>query len=252
MDPNLLTFVACLAIGFIAQMVDGALGMAYGVTSNAFLLSIGLEPKFASASVHAAEVATTAVSGLSHFKIGNVDREVFRRLVLPGVIGGVVGAYILTEIEADIIKLVVSIYLVIMGAVILLRAFRRARPTEKTPPLVPLGLAGGFLDAVGGGGWGPVVTTTLVGSGYHPRFAIGSVNMAEFFVTLARSITFILALGTGMNWFAILGLLLGGLPAAPLAALVSKRVAPQRLMLLVGGLIIFLSVRNVLLALNLL
>jgi uncharacterized membrane protein YfcA len=114
---------------------------------------------------------------------------------------------------------------------------------------MPLGLVGGFLDAIGGGGWGPVVTTTLVGSGFHPRFAIGTVNTVEFFVTFAESITFFLALGTGMNWFAVAGLILGGVPAAPLAALMSKRLAPQRLMLLVGGLIILLSIRNVILAL---
>lgn len=249
MDENALTFIVCVGIGFIAQIVDGSLGMAYGVTSNTFLLSIGLPPALASASVHTAEVVTTAVSGVSHFRVGNVDKEVFRRLLIPGVIGGVVGAYILSEVPADPIKVLVSIYLVVMGAIIIRKAMKRADPTETTPPLVPLGLAGGFLDAVGGGGWGPVVTTTLVGSGYHPRFAIGSVNTAEFFVTLAESVTFFLALGA-VNWAAIAGLIVGGVPAAPLAAVMSKRLAPQRLMLLVGALIIALSVRNIVLALT--
>lgn len=252
MDEDLTTLILCAAIGFVAQLVDGSLGMAYGVTSNTFLLSIGLPPSLASASVHTAKVFTAAASGLSHLRIGNVETALAKRLLVPGVVGAVLGAYVLTEVESRLLGVFVSVYLVIMGLVIVLKALKWTDSHIKPLPLTPLGVTGGFLDAVGGGGWGPVVTTTLVGSGYHPRFAIGSVNMAEFFVTLAESITFILALGTGMNWFAILGLLLGGLPAAPLAALVSKRVAPQRLMLLVGGLIIFLSVRNVLLALNLL
>ncbi|MBN1966401.1 MAG: sulfite exporter TauE/SafE family protein [Anaerolineae bacterium] len=252
MDDTTLMLIAAIVVGFIAQMVDGAMGMAYGVTSNSFLLSLGVSPALASASVHAAEVFTTGVSGISHWRLGNVNRDLFQRLLIPGVIGGVIGAYLLTEVPSDIIKPLVSLYLLLMGARIIYKALRKDEGSERTPPLIPLGFVGGLLDAIGGGGWGPVVTTTLVANGHTPRFAIGSVNLAEFFVTLAESITFVLTLGAALgNQLALVaGLIVGGLPAAPLAAVVSRRLAPQKLMLAVGALIIFLSIRTLVLALG--
>ncbi len=184
MDLNILVFVL---VGFIAQMIDGALGMAYGVSSNTFLLSIGIPPAAASASVHMAEVVTTGISGFSHWKLENIDKELVKRLVIPGVIGGVVGAYLLTEVPADIIKPIVSAYLLIMGVVILFKAIRVGEILKGVPVYITfLGLIGGFFDAIGGGGWGPIVTTTLMARGTHPRFTIGSVNFSEFFVTFAE------------------------------------------------------------------
>lgn len=238
-------FLLFVLFGFFAQMIDGALGMAYGVSSTTLLLSIGIPPAPASASVHAAEIATSGVSGLAHWRHGNVDRVLLQKLVVPGVIGGVLGAYVLTSVPGETIKPVVSAYLFVMGLVILRKAFRRVQAGEKTRRLTELGLAGGFLDAIGGGGWGPIVTSTLVANGNHPRFAIGSANLAEFFVTLAQTATFFLALGL-VHWRIIAGLIAGGVVAAPLAALVCKRLPARSLMILVGALIMILSLRTLL------
>jgi uncharacterized membrane protein YfcA len=245
MDERILIFIA---VGFLAQIIDGALGMAYGVTSTSFLLSIGISPVAASASVHIAEVFTTAVSGLSHLKLGNIDRALFRRLLLPGVIGGVIGAYILTELPGKAIKPFIAAYLLTMGLRILWKAAR------KTPTLVVrtrhtiLALAGGFCDAVGGGGWGPIVTSTLVANGNEPRYSIGTVNLTEFFVTLAEAIAFI-ALLRLVHWQVILGLLIGGVIAAPFAAVLCKRLPARALMWVVGSLITILSLRTIVMAL---
>ncbi|MDZ4158159.1 MAG: sulfite exporter TauE/SafE family protein, partial [Anaerolineaceae bacterium] len=193
MTDNIYLFIL---VGLIAQMIDGSLGMAYGVSSNTFLLSIGLPPAAASASVHAAEVFTTGASGFFHIRFGNVRKSLFLKLVIPGVIGGALGAYILTSIPGNIIKPFVSAYLMVMGILILWKAFQPNHKEKVVTTLVsPLALFGGFLDAIGGGGWGPVVTTTLVARGNCPRSTIGSVNLAEFFVTLAVSITFMSTIG---------------------------------------------------------
>ena len=230
-------------------MIDGALGMAYGVSSNTFLLSIGIPPAAASASVHMAEVVTTGISGFSHWRLENIDKALIKRLIIPGVIGGVVGAYLLTSIPADVIKPIVSAYLLIMGIVILFKALRVSEVLKGIPVYVGiLGLIGGFFDAIGGGGWGPIVTTTLIARGTHPRFTIGSVNFSEFFVTFAESVTFILALRLAFFaefWTIILGLLIGGAIAAPLAAVVCKKLPTRALMALVGVLIIILSIRTI-------
>ncbi|MGQ9627458.1 MAG: sulfite exporter TauE/SafE family protein [Anaerolineae bacterium] len=242
MDPTIIIFIV---VGFIAQMIDGALGMAYGVSSNTFLLSLGIPPAIASASVHAAEIVVTAISGISHLSFGNVNKEIVKRLVIPGVIGGVVGAYILTAVPGDVIKPFIAIYLLIMGFVIILRAFREVKETEvKTTELLPLGLIGGFFDAIGGGGWGPIVTSTLVARGNNPRFSVGSVNFSEFFVTVAEVITFLALIGL-VKWQIILGLLIGGVIAAPLAAYICKRLPTRTLMIMVGALIIILSIRTI-------
>jgi uncharacterized membrane protein YfcA len=238
-----------MVIGFLAQLIDGALGMAYGVSSNTFLLSLGISPAVASASVHAAEVFTTGVSGLSHWRLGNVDKDLLKRLVLPGVLGGAVGAYVLTEMPTQVIKPIVAIYLAVMGIVILRRAMRPVEEREVRTALGPLGVIGGFFDAIGGGGWGPIVTSTLVARGNSPRFTIGSVSMTEFFVTLTQSIVFVLTLTLTLeNAEIILGLLIGGVLAAPLAAFAARHIPARPLMMAVGVLIIILSVRTLILA----
>jgi uncharacterized membrane protein YfcA len=249
MGLNILLYVL---VGFIAQMIDGALGMAYGVSSNTFLLSLGIPPAAASASVHMAEVVTTGISGFSHWRLGNVDWKLVRRLLLPGIVGGVVGAYLLTSIDGNIIKPYIAAYLLVMGGVIIYKAFTmkpRNKPDEYHGPRVSwLGLLGGFCDAIGGGGWGPVVTSTLVAGGKYARTTIGSVNFSEFFITFAESITFVLALSFGQYWQIILGLLIGGAIAAPLAAVLSQKLPLKTLMIVVGILIILLSIRTLYLA----
>ncbi len=249
-----LTFLLYVLVGFAAQMIDGALGMAYGVSSNTFLLSLGIPPAAASASVHMAEVVTTGISGFSHWKLGNVDWKLVRRLLIPGVIGGVLGAYLLTSIDGNFIKPYISAYLLVMGGVIIYKAFT-LKPKKKMdeyhgPRVSWLGLAGGFCDAIGGGGWGPVVTSTLVARGKNPRMTIGSVNFSEFFVTLAESVTFVIALSFTQYWQVILGLLIGGAIAAPIAAKLAQKLPMKSLMIFVGALIIILSVRTIVLAIK--
>ena len=250
MDLSILLYVA---VGFVAQIIDGALGMAYGVSSNTFLLSLGLPPASASASVHMAEVVTTGVSGISHWRLGNIDWKLVRRLLIPGVIGGIAGAYLLTAIDGDALRPYISGYLLIMGAFIIYKAFHNnghVNDGTHTARVSVLGVIGGFCDAIGGGGWGPVVTTTLVARGKNPRLTIGSVNFSEFFVTLAQSVVFVLTLSISQYWQIILGLLIGGAIAAPLAARVTKHLPLKALMILVGSLIIILSIRTIYLSLT--
>jgi len=246
LDVPILFYVL---VGFIAQMIDGALGMAYGVSSTSLLLTIGIPPAQASASVHAAELLTTGVSGIFHLKFGNIDKKILRRLLIPGIIGGGLGAYVLTEIPSTTIKPLVAVYLIIMGGIILWKALRKAEPREVKTKLALLGLAGGFFDAIGGGGWGPIVTTTLVARGKEPRFAIGSVNLAEFFVTLSESFVFILTIGL-VHWKIIIGLMIGGVLAAPLAAYLCSRIPRRPMMCMVGILIIAVSLRTLILSLK--
>lgn len=238
---HIATFIV---VGFIAQMIDGTLGMAYGLSATTFLLAAGVSPAVASASVHAAEVITTGVSGLSHWSSGNVSGYLVKRLVIPGMIGAVVGAYILAKVPGERIKPVVAAYLAVMGVFIVWKGFRRAMVhKEVRSHLIPLGLGGGFLDAIGGGGWGPIVVSTLVARGNHPRYSIGSVNFAEFFVASAASVAFFVTIGLSF-WTAIVGLAIGGAVAAPIAAQLTKRVPTRGLMITVGVLIIALSIRT--------
>ena len=184
-----------ILVGFAAQLVDGALGMAFGVISSTLLVSLGVPPAAASASVHAVEVFTTGASGISHVLHKNVNWKLFRRIVIPGVIGGILGAYVLTQVHADVARPFVLAYLAAIGLYLLWRAFRHGHK-ERHPRFVePLGLVGGFLDAAGGGGWGPVVTSNLLVQGAHPRKVIGTVNTAEFFLSVTISATFIASLG---------------------------------------------------------
>lgn len=242
MEYSIFVFVL---FGFVAQMIDGTLGMGYGVFLNTFFLTLGISPALASACVHTSEIFTTGVSSLSHFKLGNVDRRIFLRLLIPGVLGGILGAYLLTELPGEKIKPFISLYLLIMGLRILWKVFKKPQKTGGNIRLAPLGIFGGFFDAIGGGGWGPIVTTTLVANGNNPRFAIGSVNSAEFFINMAESITFFAAIGSLLihHWEKIVGLMIGGVLAAPLAAYVCKRTPTRVLMILIGVLITALSIR---------
>jgi len=239
--------IALLAlVGFLAQLIDGALGMAYGVTCNSLLLAFGYPPAAASASVHLAEVATSGVSGHFHWKLGNVDKTLFKQLVWPGMAGGALGAYTLSNLPGDNLRPWIAAYLGIMGVRILYKAASaNRRQTSGRHRTQVLGFVGGLFDAIGGGGWGPIVTTTLVDRGLEPRMAIGSVNRAEFFVTLVQSFTFALFVGFA-HWQVILGLCLGGVAAAPLAAYVARWLRAETLMFMVGILIVALSIRTIL------
>ena len=243
-------FLLFVAVGFAAQMVDGAIGMAYGVTSSSVLLSMGVPPATTSACVHAAETFTTAVSGTAHWKLGNVDRKLLARLAIPGMIGGALGAYALTNIDGDTIRPFISAYLLLLGVLIVWKAISSRESTGAEPSrVVPLGFFGGLLDSIGGGGWGPIVTSTLIGQGTKPRYAIGSVNLAEFFVTLTISATFIMTIGLDL-WPIIAGLIIGGVIAAPFAAYATKVLPDKALMILVGCVVVILSLRTIVSALT--
>lgn len=236
-----------LGVGFAAQMIDGALGMAYGVSSTSFLMATGVHPKMASAAVHVSEVFTTGISGISHFRMGNIDKKLFYNLLIPGMIGAAVGAYLLTNFNGEIIKPFVSAYLLLMGIYIILKAFKSQIHVEETNARGTkiLALVGGFVDSVGGGGWGPVVTTTLLGSGHHPRKVIGSVNSAEFLVTLTASSVFVMNIKEIADMLAvILGLIVGGAFAAPIGAYIIRFIPTKVAIATVGALIIFLSCLN--------
>lgn len=224
-----------IVVGFGAQIVDGALGMAYGVISSSLLLALGVPPAAASAGVHAAETCTTAVSAISHVAHRNVDWRLFWRLVIPGIIGGITGAYILSNIDGAAIKPVILTYLTAIGLWLLWRGIKYPPKAHKEARWVaPLGLVGGFLDASGGGGWGPVVTSNLLLQGSSPRHTIGSVNTVEFFLTLSISITFLLHLGWEAFTIATVGLLIGGVVAAPFGAMLARHIAPKPLLIMVG------------------
>jgi hypothetical protein len=233
-------FWSALAVGLLAQLVDGALGMGYGVTAASFLLTLGASPAVASASVHIAKFFTCGVSGIAHAKYGNVDRGLFVRLLVPGALGAVAGVVMVTHVDAGLMRPYVAAYLLFMGVYILAKAWRRLRRQSAPRHVGKLALFGGFLDAIGGGGWGPVVTSTLVGSGSDPRTTIGSVNFAEFFVTLATAASFTLLAVEG-TWPVVAGLVVGGVLAAPFAARLCRKLSPRLLLVLVGLLITLLS-----------
>ncbi|RVU25079.1 sulfite exporter TauE/SafE family protein [Sandaracinomonas limnophila] len=245
LTPDVLYYVLG---GFIAQMIDGALGMAYGVTATTFLLSVGITPAAASASVHASEVFTSGVSGYMHLKFGNVNSKLFKTLVIPGIIGAILGAYLLSSLEeyAGYIKPIVSIYTLILGGIIIKKALVKRIQKKPTKRLGILALFGAYLDSIGGGGWGPIVSSTLIASGRHPKYTIGSVNLTEFFVSLASSITFFTVIGLGY-WQVILGLILGGVIAAPIAAKLANKIPVKTMMILVGLVVIIVSIRQIVL-----
>jgi uncharacterized membrane protein YfcA len=232
-------FWSAFGVGLLAQMIDGALGMAYGVTASSFLLATGASPLTASGATHLAEVFTTGISGVSHLHMGNVNKKLFFSLVIPGVIGGLLGTYVLGNIDGSILKPWISAYLLLMGLYVLVKAFRKivlVKTDVRPSRVAPLALFGSFMDATGGGGWGPIVTTSLVGAGHDPRTTIGSVNFAEFFLTVAVSAAFFSILDASI-WLTVSGLVLGGMFAAPFAAYVTRHVKARYLMVLVGLLI---------------
>lgn len=237
LPPEFLLFVL---IGLAAQSVDGALGMAYGLTSTSLLLALGLPPALASASVHGAEVATTGLSGLSHGVVGNVQPRLLWQLVLPGAAGGALGALLLGSFDFTGLRPWIGAYLVLMGVWLIVHAGRGRRRPPRRSHVLPLGLGAGFLDAVGGGGWGTLVTPHLMARAVEPRLAIGTANAAEFFVSTAISAVFVGSLGLG-HAPIVLGLLLGGVLAAPFAAWLTGRLPPRLLMLAVGSLVVVLG-----------
>lgn len=245
------TILIYMAAGFIAQMIDGSLGMAYGVSATSFLMATGLSPAAASASVHASEIFTSGVSGLSHLSFGNVNKKLFRYLLIPGVLGAIAGAYLVSSLEDynHIIRPLVATYTLYLGLRIIAKV---AAKKKKKQPIKRLGLlagAGGFLDSIGGGGWGPIVSSTLIANGRSPIYTIGSVNLTEFFVSFASSMTFIFVMGFG-HWQIILGLILGGIVAAPIAAFMVRRIPVKPMFIFVGTVIIITSLRTFLVALG--
>jgi uncharacterized membrane protein YfcA len=232
--------------GFGAQMVDGSLGMGYGVTSSTLLIAIGLAPAMASASVHLAEIGTSAASAYSHARMGNVDKTVLRRIALPGAVGAFAGATVLSNLSTQAARPWASTLLLILGVYVLFRflrhrtvALKRGRPGTRF--LAPLGLIGGFVDATGGGGWGPVTTPALLANGrMAPNRVIGTMNAAEFLVAVAASLGFLFGLGlAAIDWRILVPLMIGGIIAAPIAAWIAHRL-PMRIMgVTVGGMIIF-------------
>lgn len=238
-------FLFYAGVGLAAQLVDGTLGMAYGITSTSSLLALGVPPAVSSASVHVAEMFTTGASAISHYKFGNINKKLFKSLVIPGVIGAVTGAYLLSDfIDGNIIKPFVAAYMVILGIVIIRKALQKNIVKNKTKRLGVLAIFGGFMDSVGGGGWGPIVTSSLLGKGRDPRYTIGSVNAAEFAISLASGITFLIFEGIN-SWQVVLGLILGGVIASPLGAFMVNRVKRKPLMILVGVIVILLSARTI-------
>jgi hypothetical protein len=232
---DLSSLVPFILVGFAAQLVDGALGMAFGVITSTLLVGVvGVPPAQASAKVHLVEVFTTGVSGINHMLHKNIDWSLFARLLIPGVIGGVLGAYVLTNIPAEIVRPFVLAYLSLIGLWLIIRGIFYPPKVKEAKIIAPLGLVGGFLDAAGGGGWGPVVTSNLLIQGAEPRKVIGTVNSVEFFLTVAVSLTFILHLGIEQFGIAVVGLLIGGVIAAPMGAILAKRIPPKPLLIMVG------------------
>ncbi len=237
-------FLVFFFIGVFAQLVDGTLGMGYGATSTSFLLAYGVPPVISSTGVHVAEMFTTGASAISHHKFGNINKKLVRNLLIPGVLGSVIGAYLLSDvINGDVIKPFIAVYMIVLACIIIKKALAKNIVKKKTKKLGVLATFGGFMDAVGGGGWGPIVTSTLLGRGRNPRYTIGSVNAAEFAVSFASGITFMLFGGIA-GWQIIIGLILGGVMAAPLAAFLVNKIKRKPMMIAVGILIIILSLKT--------
>lgn len=241
-------------VGLVAQFIDGALGMAYGATTATLLLTVGIAPALASMIIHLAEVGTTAASGIAHHRFGNVDWRSVGWLAVPGGLGAIVGAYALVGMDASVARPWMAAFLVVLGLYILLRyssgKVNSALSTRRLRRgyLVPLGLLAGFFDAAGGGGWGPLGTSSLLASGrIEPRKAIGTVDTSEFLVAVCASIGFLLALGSAeVPWAMVLALLVGGVIAAPLAAWFVRKIHPMLLGTLAGGVIALTNFRTIL------
>lgn len=238
-------FFIYAAVGAAAQLVDGALGMAYGVTSAGMLMSLGMPPAMASASVHYTETFTCGASGLSHLRAGNVRRKLFLALMVTGIVGALLGALLLVHLPSHWIRIVLTPYLLLIGLFLLFRTARRDGPhrTEVPPGTAPLGFVAGFLDAIGGGGWSAITVTALVARGMEPRRVIGSVHLAKCVVSLVASISFLFTLGAG-KLSVIAGLIAGGVVAAPFGALLVRRLPPRVTALLAGLTVLALGVNN--------
>lgn len=247
-DSNFMLFVIG---GFVAQMIDGALGMAYGVSVTTFLLSLGIPaitPAVASASMHASEIFTTGSSSLVYMRYKNINKKLFKKLVWPGLIGAVLGAASVSIVSKENIawiKPLVAVYTLILGSLIVVRALNiQLRKKEKIRKIFPVALIGGYLDSVGGGGWGPIVTTSLVAGGRHLRYSIGSSHLAKFFVALLSTITFFFIIGLG-HWQIIFGLVIGGMIAAPISIYLSNKIPTKKGLILVGTLVILISLKTI-------
>ena len=234
-------FLKFCLVGFFAQIIDGSLGMGYGVSCSTFLLHLGVPPAFVSASVHTAAVFTTGASGLSHLYFKNVDKTLFIRLAIPGAIGATLGAFLLSRIfNADVVKPLIGAYLLVLGFIIMKKSFGAPKFKEEVRNVSPLGFIGGMLATIGGGGWGPIVASNLIHKGKTPQLSIGTVNMAEFFVSFCGAGVFLFFLGLDA-WKTILGLMAGGVLAAPLGAFFVRYIRPKILMFFVGLIIIITS-----------
>ena len=239
------SFPVMILAGFIAQLVDGALGMGYGVTSATILLSAGISPAAISGSIHTAEMFASGASGYSHYKFGNVNKKLFKALLIPGVLGAIAGAVLLVlagERYGKIIRPVIAGYTLILGVKFILNAFREIKPQKKFKHYRLLAGVGGFFDSFGGGGWGPIVTSTLINNGRSHKYVVGSVSLTEFFVTLASAFTFFTMIGVS-HWQTILALIIGGLVAAPIAAKLAGKLPRKTAFMLLGTLIIFWSIK---------
>ncbi|MBL0151982.1 MAG: sulfite exporter TauE/SafE family protein [Chitinophagaceae bacterium] len=239
------TFIFFIVAGFLAQMVDGTLGMGYGVTSATCLMSFGVSPVASSAAIHTSEIFTTGISGYSHYRFGNVNKKLFRHLVIPGVIGAVIGAVLLVflgEKAGKWLMPAVALYAFFLGLKILFRAFQTQGKNKKVKRVGWLAVTGGFFDSFGGGGWGPIVTSNLVSKGRSPRFTIGTVNLTEFFITLSSAITFFITTGVH-HWNLVLGLMVGGGIAAPFAAKLAGKLPRKAMMIGVGLMVMVWCIR---------
>jgi uncharacterized protein len=237
-------FFLFLLIGIVAQLVDGTLGMGYGATSTSFLLLIGVPPAISSTGVHVAEMFTSGASAISQHKFGNINKKLLYNLLVPGVFGSLLGAFLLSKyIDGNAIKPYISVYMIVLAIIIIRKALLKNIKKQKTKRLGVLAVFGGFMDAVGGGGWGPIVTSTLIGRGRNPRYTIGSVNAAEFAIAFASGVTFLI-LGGIQGWQVIIGLILGGVIASPFGAYLVTRVPRKPMQIAVGVLIILISLRT--------
>ena len=244
-DP---AFTYSMLLGFVAQSIGSCLGMAYSVTCSSVLLAMGIPPAMASATVHSSEVVNRLLSGLSHFKFGNLDAAIFKRLALYGSLGAFIGAFVVVYLPVTIMRPIIASMLLVMGIRILLSGLGKPEITKKETRLAPLGFIGGLVDVIGGGGWGPVVTSTLVLRGNQTHIVVGSINLAKFFVAIVESVTLILLLKVP-QWNIIAGLIAGGALAAPLAAWSCRKAPPRALTVLVGILVCALSIRTLVKAL---
>jgi uncharacterized membrane protein YfcA len=239
-------FFWALLFGAVAALIDGSLGMAYGVTGTAFLLGYGISPVKAVAYIHIAEIFVSGSSGLNHWKIGNIDTKLFKKLLIPGIIGAILGALIIAKVKIPYLSIIISIYLLFMGIFLIAKAYSKIKLQFKqnNSVVIPLAVTGGFVDGAGGGGWGPVVTTSLLGGKMEPKKVIGTVNASEFFINLASAVS-LLFLVKVTDWEALAGLIIGGFLVAPYAARVTSKMSVKMILTFVGVLITVISLRKI-------